>query len=251
MIDGINDHVFSMTKDVMGDKFGNLISTFIKNSDLYVAAINDGYTSRDFSRVEKAAHPLKSSSAMIGFEEFSMLAKQTEALAKEKIQGQQTDHDIGDVIQSLNNQYGHVKDFLNVHLKEYADKAATEVVLENKLNVMQIDDDAVICKVTQQFLEGAGEFNVQNYLSISDAMAGLNDYRPNVLLLDFTLKDMEGVETILNLKSDSRLNDTLIILVTGHEQETIQDEMSDFIDGYLSKPYTPEALINKIKQVCL
>ncbi|MGH1403407.1 MAG: response regulator [Alphaproteobacteria bacterium] len=118
------------------------------------------------------------------------------------------------------------------------------------IRIIHIDDDDIICKVTRAFLQKDGGFDVQSYNSVEDALRGVGDFAPDVILVDFMMPDMEGMLSLLNFKADIRLKDIPVVFVTGLEEDKVRASLGDNINGYLKKPYKPDTLIDAIRSVC-
>ncbi len=117
------------------------------------------------------------------------------------------------------------------------------------MKILHIDDDEVICKITQAFLQKNGGYEVQSYLGVEQALAGIGEYKPDLILVDFMMPDMEGMQSLLNLNADMRLRDIPTVFVTGMDEADVKAKISVEISGYIKKPYDMNTLIERINEI--
>jgi CheY-like chemotaxis protein len=71
-----------------------------------------------------------------------------------------------------------------------------------------------------------------------EAVAVIRKERPDVILLDLNLPDIPGDEILRQLKSDTELADTPVIMVSADAMgDRIEQLLALGADGYLTKPY--------------
>jgi CheY-like chemotaxis protein len=115
--------------------------------------------------------------------------------------------------------------------------------------ILLVEDDDCVRDVTAQVLEGCGYrvLAAKNAQSAEDIFT-LNRGRIGVLLTDLGLPDESGEKLADKLsQSDPRMK---VILMSGYaEQEMIGREFGDTNMAYLSKPFSAESLVGKVRQV--
>ena len=82
------------------------------------------------------------------------------------------------------------------------------------------------------------------------AWAMLREVMPDVLLVDWMLPGMSGIDLTRKVRADSRLKDLPIIMLTARVEE--RDKilgLDSGADDYLSKPFSPRELLARIKAV--
>ena len=115
--------------------------------------------------------------------------------------------------------------------------------------ILVVDDEPAISEMISTSLEMAG-FNVK--LSANGALAHqmiVND-RPDLVLLDWMMPMMSGIELTRKLKRDERTADIPVILLTARSDE--DDRISGLdagADDYVVKPFSPRELIARIRAV--
>ena len=112
--------------------------------------------------------------------------------------------------------------------------------------VMVVDDSVTVRKVTSRLLERHG-MNVLTAKDGVDAMALLEEHRPDVLLLDIEMPRMDGFEVAMRVRQDPRLADLPIIMITSRTGQKHRDRaMAIGVNAYLGKPYHDALLLQSI-----
>ena len=117
------------------------------------------------------------------------------------------------------------------------------------VRVLVVDDDPAMCKLLRVMLEPKG-FSVQEVCSGARALVVTKRELPDVVLLDIIMPDIDGFDVCRELKLDATTKDIPIIFITakiGHEH--LERGMSLGAQGYITKPFRPEVLIEKLYEV--
>lgn len=115
-----------------------------------------------------------------------------------------------------------------------------------KPKIIVLDDDPVARKYISQTLADDGYLilaeNIQQFLEL------LNKGIPDIFLLDVTLPDGNGIDLCRELRKDSALQDSFIIILTAkHDRESIENAYSAGADEYIRKPFIQFELKSKIR----
>jgi len=115
--------------------------------------------------------------------------------------------------------------------------------------IMIIDDDRAIAQLTSLWVKSAG-FNV---LIANDGKGGLEaiaKHRPNLILLDIRMPEMDGFEVNRQLRQMPDLAEIPVIFLSAHAQETTRKEsLAGGGRCFLPKPYEVKNLIAAIRAV--
>lgn len=118
------------------------------------------------------------------------------------------------------------------------------------LNILVVEDEDAIKDMLAMILEQAG-FQVICAENAETAQKWLIDnLSPDLVLLDWMLPGISGVEFAKRLKKDDLYKELPIILLTARGEE--EDKIKGFdigIDDYITKPFSPKELIARIKAV--
>lgn len=119
----------------------------------------------------------------------------------------------------------------------------------SKLNVLVVEDEEAIREMLVLVLEQA-ELQVTAVESAEDAQQVLAETMPDILLLDWMLPGVTGVELARRLKKDQSFIDLPIILLTarGEEEDKVRG-LEIGADDYITKPFSPKELVARIKAV--
>jgi two-component system phosphate regulon response regulator PhoB len=115
--------------------------------------------------------------------------------------------------------------------------------------ILIIEDERPIREMIAFGLRRAG-FDVREAEDCRSARAELADRRPDLLLVDWMLPDMSGLELTRQLKRDRDTRELPIILLTARAEEP--DKISGLdggADDYVTKPFSPRELVARINAV--
>ncbi len=83
-----------------------------------------------------------------------------------------------------------------------------------------------------------------------DAFARTCELHPDVIVADFTLPGVSGLELTRRLRQDDRTKATRIIVLTGHASESVERQAYDAgCDRFVVKPCLPDVLALEIRTV--
>jgi DNA-binding response OmpR family regulator len=114
--------------------------------------------------------------------------------------------------------------------------------------VIVIDDEAFILMMIEDKLKKAG-FKVITLRESINAMPIIKSERPDLIILDWMMPELSGIELCNMLKSDSETTDIPIFMLTAKGQVT--DEQLGLKCGvtrYITKPFSPKALLEMIEE---
>ncbi|TKD36272.1 Hpt domain-containing protein [Azotobacter chroococcum] len=128
-------------------------------------------------------------------------------------------------------------------------EAPAEAEKERPLLVMVVDDSVTVRKVTGRLLERHG-MDCMTAKDGVDALAQLQERRPDVMLLDIEMPRMDGFEVATRVRHDERLKDLPIIMITSRTGEKHRDRALGLgVDEYLGKPYQEALLLETIRRL--
>ncbi len=122
--------------------------------------------------------------------------------------------------------------------------------LENRLpRILVVDDSVTVRKVTTRLLERNG-MEVFTAKDGVDAMATLQDHKPDLMLLDIEMPRMDGFEVASLVRHDSRLKDIPIIMITSRTGDKHRERaMSIGVNEYLGKPFQEDLLLGTMNRL--
>lgn len=119
----------------------------------------------------------------------------------------------------------------------------------SNLNILVVEDEEAIREMLIMAL-GQNDLNVTAVASAEQALQILADQEMDLLVLDWMLPGISGVELARRLKNDPHYKQLPIILLTarGEEADKIRG-LEIGADDYMTKPFSPKELIARIKAV--
>jgi two-component system phosphate regulon response regulator PhoB len=116
-------------------------------------------------------------------------------------------------------------------------------------NVLVVDDEEAIRDMIQFALEKSG-MGVQTASSAHEALLSINESRPDIILMDWMMPGVSGLELTRRLRKDPYTEDIPIIMLTARVTE--DDKVAGLeagTDDYVVKPFSPRELLARIKAV--
>ncbi len=114
--------------------------------------------------------------------------------------------------------------------------------------IMVVDDSLTVRKVTQRFLLREG-YQVVLAKDGVDALRQMQDYTPDVMLVDIEMPRMDGFDLTRNVRGDDRFKNIPIIMITSRTADKHRNyAMSLGVNEYLGKPFQEDQLLAYIKR---
>ena len=128
-------------------------------------------------------------------------------------------------------------------------KSAAPTPSDDRPLAMIVDDSITVRRVMERFLERNG-MRVVTAKDGIDAISVLQDSKPDIILLDIEMPNMDGYEFATHVRNDERFLDLPIIMITSrvgdkHRARAIEIGVND----YLGKPYQDAQLLDAIRRL--
>jgi DNA-binding response OmpR family regulator len=118
--------------------------------------------------------------------------------------------------------------------------------------ILIVDDEAHIRMLIAQTLEELEDEGVE-FLTADNGESALEiiqTEKPSLVFLDVMMPKMNGMDVCSKVKKELGLKDVFIIILTAKGQELDRQRGQEVgADVYMTKPFDPEALLSKAKQV--
>lgn len=116
-------------------------------------------------------------------------------------------------------------------------------------HILVIEDEEPIRRMMRFSLERAG-LRVSDAIDAAAARRAIAEQPPDLILLDWMLPGVSGLEFARELKADAATRDLPIIMVTARVEEEDRVRGLDFgCDDYVTKPFSPSELVARIRAV--
>lgn len=113
--------------------------------------------------------------------------------------------------------------------------------------ILIVDDESDVLSLMKIRLEVAG-YQALVAASAEEALVLLEKNNPDLILLDLLLPEMQGAEVCQRLKSDKKLKDIPVIIMTAHAAQICETVKKICADDHILKPFEPAELLFKIKK---
>jgi two-component system phosphate regulon response regulator PhoB len=115
--------------------------------------------------------------------------------------------------------------------------------------ILAVDDEPDLLELVRMSLSAAG-YDVETAATGSAALERLRAAPPDLLLLDLMLPDLSGTDLCRRVRSDARLSELPVIMLTAKGEEV--DRVVGFelgADDYVTKPFSPRELALRVRAV--
>ena len=121
--------------------------------------------------------------------------------------------------------------------------------MPKNITILLVDDEPDILEIISYNLKKEG-YGVHTAHNGTAALKKASKIKPNLILLDLMLPDMDGVEICENIRNISSLQNTLIAFLTARTEDySMLAGLGAGADDYITKPVKPKILIEKVKSL--
>jgi excisionase family DNA binding protein len=122
----------------------------------------------------------------------------------------------------------------------------TDALESGKRKVLIVDDDEELVELLSDVFEKDARFEVRTANNGFDAGMLVKEYRPDLVVLDVMLPDINGKEVCQRVRSDSSLESVKIICISGMvEQDKVAELKAAGANDFMHKPFNVERLLDR------
>lgn len=114
--------------------------------------------------------------------------------------------------------------------------------------VLVVDDESAVRGMLTVTLEMAG-FEVTEAESASSALNEIADSIPDLMLIDWMMPQVSGLELCRRLRRNPDTAGIPLILLTAREEENAKITGLEVADDYITKPFSPRELVARLKAI--
>lgn len=116
--------------------------------------------------------------------------------------------------------------------------------------IMVVDDDDSIRTMLKDILIQQRSYIVEDASNGIEACIRIGSFRPDLLVMDLFMPEMDGIEVCKVIKNDPVLSDMKIMMITGHEGHPLLRDISDIgLIDILYKPFKLNDFINLVNKI--
>lgn len=115
--------------------------------------------------------------------------------------------------------------------------------------ILIVEDERHIARFLEYILLKE-EYQIYVVNNGAQALEALGLFEPDIVLLDLGLPDMSGIEVLKQIRSDKKLKETKVMVLTATLYDEVSDELNQVgVDAQCSKPIAPTMLIKTLKNL--
>ncbi|GIS59267.1 MAG: hypothetical protein CM1200mP2_14920 [Planctomycetaceae bacterium] len=123
----------------------------------------------------------------------------------------------------------------------------TDALESGRRKALIVDDDEELVELIRDVFDADGRFDVRVANNGFDAGMMVKEYKPDIIVLDVMLPDINGKEVCQRVRSDSTLDDVRIICISGMvEADKIDDLKEAGADDFMQKPFEVDSLFARV-----
>jgi two-component system, chemotaxis family, chemotaxis protein CheY len=124
------------------------------------------------------------------------------------------------------------------------------MALETNLSILIVDDYRTMLRIIRNLLKQLGFTNVDEASDGSDALTRLRDKDYGLVISDWNMQPMTGLDLLREVRADPALKHLPFIMITAESKaENVVAAKQAGVDNYIVKPFNAETLKAKITSV--
>ena len=126
----------------------------------------------------------------------------------------------------------------------------TDALESGKRKILVVDDNQDLVDLLVSALEADGRFETKFANNGFDAGMTVQEYKPDLIILDVMLPDINGKDVCVRVRNDKSLSDVKIVCVSGEvERDRVGELKQAGANEFVSKPFVVEDLIKLISRM--
>ena len=122
----------------------------------------------------------------------------------------------------------------------------TEALESGKRKLLIVDDDEDLVELISDIFAKDGRFDIKTANNGFGAGMVVKEFRPDLVILDVMLPDINGKEVCQRVRSDASMKSVKIICISGMvEQDKIDDLRAAGADDFMNKPFSVDKLLER------
>jgi two-component system chemotaxis response regulator CheY len=122
--------------------------------------------------------------------------------------------------------------------------------IDKSLNVLIVDDYKTMLRIIRNLLKQLDFDNVEEATDGAEALAKLRAGNFGLIISDWNMQPMTGLDLLKEVRADPKLKDTPFIMVTAESKtENVIAAKQAGVSNYIVKPFNAETLREKIEKV--
>lgn len=117
-------------------------------------------------------------------------------------------------------------------------------------NIMLVDDSTTLRRIQRNIIEKLMTCTIVEASDGKDAIEKLKNFKPDLFFLDVNMPNMDGITLLKYLRSNAQYAGSKIVMCTSESEKTkIIETIKLGANSYIVKPFSPETLEQKLKDL--
>jgi len=122
--------------------------------------------------------------------------------------------------------------------------------LDLDLKVLVVEDTESMRRIIKSVLKGFGYKDIQEAADGKEGLARLRTGEYGLVIADWNMPEMTGIDMLRAIRQDSALSELPVVIVTARgDEKHIQEALDAGGSGYIVKPFTQEALADRLRKI--
>ncbi|MCC7573394.1 MAG: PAS domain S-box protein [Candidatus Methanofastidiosum sp.] len=119
-----------------------------------------------------------------------------------------------------------------------------------KTRILLVDDDIKVLEATSRIIKSL-DCDLEEASSGKECLDKIYDFKPDLVILDVVMPDIDGITLCKKIKSDPKLTGTFVVLVSGVKISPDQQAqgLESLADGYIQRPFVSREFIARIESL--
>jgi diguanylate cyclase (GGDEF)-like protein len=238
----LDREVFDNLRDVLGTSLAQAINPFLEDIPAYLDRFAEAIDQADTATARAMAHSIKGSSANLGANALSHIAKQAQEMAE---QGHLDA--MRQLLPLLHAAFGEVAAMLDNEVS--AEPGLPVQPREEAALVLVVDDDRSTRTALRYTLQRDG-FRIAEAANGKEALALLEHLSPDVILMDAVMPVMDGFEACAQVKERTPGRAIPVLMITALEDNTsVERAFASGASDYIPKPIHFAVLSQRVRSI--
>lgn len=115
--------------------------------------------------------------------------------------------------------------------------------------ILIVDDDIETIKLFEAIVKSGGH-DTQSVTESINSIKAVQTYKPDLILLDIMMANINGIEICKFIKSDASMREIPVVMVSAlHDVGTKRDAANAGADDFIVKPVSPKTFVQQINTI--
>ena len=123
-------------------------------------------------------------------------------------------------------------------------------MLDTNMDVLVVDDASTMRRIIRALLRELGFKNIREAEDGSVALEELKRHKADLVITDWNMPQMTGIELLRAIRGDGGLKDTPLLIVTAEaKKDHVMEAIQAGVNSYVVKPFNAQTLEDKLNKI--